>query len=397
MKKLFPIILMLTVWTAALAGPPEPPIPPDVDIPQLDTIGRALRDMEITIPRNLDSSRQQLNKLLDNLDERMTVDDISIGDDSIIIRLDNDSVFIFSGINNISPPSAADSKVSVGKKIIIKANETVYGNIVNIGSDVEVRGTVNGSVWTVGANIYVAPTGYIRDGAIAVSGKVKQEPGGRIGNVNLAFKESHPGPRLVHHNTLRIMAGVFLGIYIIWILLSYTVASLFKTNLNRVIDTIRQNPWKTFFLGHLTYIIAFAAFIALLITILGIPIALIGVPIALLAGMIFAHTAVALAAGQKFLKNQDNSFRTLSYGHMVISGLAGFFFLMQFVLNSLVFMVFSWIAIGIFIFGIIPVGLGAVLLTRFGARPARRGDMAVPAAPQPLGPIPQAPTPPAAP
>jgi len=236
---------------------------------------------------------------------------------------------------------------------------------------VVVKGEVNGSVMTVGGDIYVASTGFIRDGAVAISGKVKQEAGARIGSVNVALNEAghHPFTHGAPANPYRVMAVVFLVIYVIWILLSAIFTSLIKANIAHVTQSIISRPWRSFFMGYLAYVIVFVAIIALTIIIIGIPLAVVGVPLLFLASMILAQTALCNIIGQKVLDNHEISLKTYLYGTAILSGLPGLLFFFQLITGSLVLMIFSWIFIGIFICGIIPLGLGAVLATRFGTRP----------------------------
>jgi len=276
--------------------------------------------------------------------------------------------------------------VYVGKTYIVDEGQTVNGNIVDVGGDVIVKGTVNGSVWTMGSDIYVTSTGYIQEGAIAFSGKVKQEPGGQIGNIRLALNESGHGPRGPINTTYRLMALIFLALYFMWLALSATCASLFKTNVSRVLDSMQSRPWKSFLLGYLAYLLAFAALVALVITIIGALPGVLGVPLLLFAGMVMSSTALQVLIGQKIIGNQAISVRTFLYGALILSSLPGIMFLLQYVTGSLVIMILNWVLIATFLFVIVPFGLGAVLSTRFGTRSGQvtPGTPAM-AAPQPAG------------
>ena len=313
--------------------------------------------------------------------DSIEIRDIMIGGDSIVIKLNTDSIITFTDIGRVATRGSDKSSVTVGGKYTVEEGKTVDGNIINIGGDVIVKGTVLGSVWTIGGNIYVTSTGYIQEGAIAFSGKVKQDPGGRIANLKFAINESKPGPREAVTNPYRVMAVVFLIIYFTWLILSATFTSLLKNNVMRTAEMIEDNPWKSFVMGYLTYLLAFAALIALLVSILGIPLAIVGVPVALFACMILAVTALSNLIGQRILHTKEISIRSFLYGKLVLGGIPGLLFLVQAITGSVVVMVFSWIVIGIFVTIIIPFGLGGVLATRFGTRPAKLTPPPAPAAP----------------
>jgi hypothetical protein len=421
MKLLLAIAFVLFLAAQVISGPPEPPIPPEPpkisklskeQKAMLDSIKiimefnkkefgksrimtdsamqafrKAMKGMKGNLP-NVDSLMKSLNMLapassllaqsesltlsmIDSLGGKTKIRDILIEGDSIQLTFNDDKTITFPGKKNGPGGAGNESSVTIGKKIVVEEGQTRNGSIVNVGADVVVKGQVNGSVMTMGGDIYVASTGFIRDGAVAVSGKVKQEAGARIGSVNVALNEAghHPFTYGEAANPYRILAIVFLVIYVIWILLSAIFTSLIKANIVRVTESIISRPWRSFFMGYLAYAIVFVAIIALTIIIIGIPLAWIGVPLLFLASMILAQTALSNIIGQKVLDKHEISLRTYLYGTAILSGLPGLLFLFQLITGSLVLMIFSWIFIGFFIFGIIPLGLGAVLATRFGTRP----------------------------
>jgi hypothetical protein len=389
MKAFLSILSVIVLWTTGVAGPPEPPEapePPPVNVgrheiimPVIDTarINRLSKNLE-----GMDKKLAQYNELMKKYSDSINIKDLTIDNDSITIILSNDSVISLSGgiIPNISHDD--NSLVNVGHKYTVKEGDVVNGNIVNVGADVMVEGTVNGSVMTIGGDIYVTSTGYIRDGAVALSGKLKVEPGGRVTNVKMAFDESRRASHTSVSNVFRVMGGIFLGIYIIWLVLAATFTSLMKNNVERVLNVIRARPWKSFLLGYLAYLLAFGAMLVLTISILGIPVAVVGVPVALFAGMVLAVTSISNLIGQRLVGGRQLSFQTFLYGTLLLSGLPGMFFIIQFLSGSLVFMVFNWILIGLLIFIIAPFGLGAVLTTRFGTR-------SIAAAENPIAPVSQ--------
>jgi hypothetical protein len=379
MKKLLLIIFLNLLTTVAISGPPEPMAPPEPpnasELPDIKSLEKSLDTLTALkdLDKNLSKMDQQFSKydeLIRNLSDSIDIRNLTIGNDSITIVLDNDSILKFyTGKDGTTHISGQDnSRVNVGSKIIIDEDKVIEGNLVNIGADVIVRGTVNGSVWTIGGNIYVASTGIIRDSAISFSGKLKQEPGSRIGSVQIALNEGRPGPDKAESNPYRVMAVIFLITFFIWLILSATFTSLFKNNVDRVANSIKKNPWKSFFLGYLVYVMILPVFIVLCISILGIPLALVGLPVAVFAAMVLSATAISNLVGQRVINAPSSSFKAFFYGNIVMSGLPGLFFLLQLLTGSMVLMIFSFLFIGILILIIIPFGLGAIFVTRFGTR-----------------------------
>ncbi len=389
MKLFLSILWIVILWVASVAGPPEPPEPPptpeipkvvvgkhEIAVPKIDT--SKIREMTRNL-EGMDDKLARLEDLMRDFSDSVKIKDLSIGGDSILIVLSNDSTIFLKGNTASDIKHDDNSFVNVGNKYTVEEGKVVTGNIVNVGADVIVKGVVNGSVMTLGGDIYVTSTGFIRDGAVAVSGKLKVEPGGRVTNVRMAFNESRYNSSHSDSHVFQVMAAIFLMIYVIWLVLAATFTSLLKSNVERVVKVIIARPWKSFFFGYLAYLLALAAIIVLILTILGIPVALVGVPVALFASMVLAVTALSNLIGVKVTGSQEISLRTFLIGTLILAGLPGLFFFIQLVTGSLVMMIFSWIMIGFLVCFIVPLGLGAVLSTRFGTRDLPPG----PAAPVP--------------
>lgn len=386
MKLVSSIISAILIIGLAHAGPPEPPEPPEVDV----TL-EALEDLEalevfeesLATLKGLQSilsgealeafdeslaTLKGLQSVLSAIKEGLEITEISIGGDSIIISLSNDSIFIFSDYDDRSIPPTGRDIIRVGNRIIVEEGEVVRGDVVSAFGDVIVRGTVEGGVLAFSGDIYVTSTGNIEESAVALSGTVKKDPGARVGTG--VWKTGYPRsiPGIADRTPFRVMGFVFFLVFLVWMVLSATCASIFQVNVATVVNSIKSNFVVSFLKGYLVYLLAFVAFIVLLITILGIPLALLGVPIALLGGMILGSTALSNMLGEKMLRSDRLSFKTFLYGSVVLGAVPGLFFLMQMITGSMVLMILSWILIALFLLIIIPLGLGGVLTTRFGTR-----------------------------
>src|SRR5512138_2193590 len=143
MRSILVILLTCLLASEAFSGPPEPPLPPEpprVDIPKIghpkiDSIRIPKVEIDMKNIPNMDSVMQSMTETIDSLTEKIKIREITIGGESIAITLDNDSSLIFHGTPNIPPPTAnSNSRVNLGKKIVVEEGKTIEGNIVNIGS-----------------------------------------------------------------------------------------------------------------------------------------------------------------------------------------------------------------------------------------------------------------------
>ncbi len=391
MNKLLPIIFSVLLVRAAFPAPPEPAQPSE--FPELlmrseaeDSIMDALmvsaESLQATLPNKeflkqqlqdkifiLEERYKGLGNILKELDKGLELKELTLEGDSVVIVLDNDSIFSFSYDPSEPAYKIKTDKVHFAGKLVIGENETIEGDVVSAFGDIIVKGTVEGGVFAMSGDIYVASTGYIEGTAAAFSGKIKLEPGARVEGPTMDGKKRISYNTIDDRGPFRIMATVFLILFFIWIVLSATAASLLKKNINCLIESIRINPWRSFFKGYLVFALTPLAFIALCITILGIPLALLALPLMVIGAMVLAGTAVSIIVGSKILHTDDMSFKTFIYGSLALGTSPFLFFLFQLLTGSMVLMVFSWIIIAIFIFLVLPIGLGAVLSTRFGTRP----------------------------
>jgi len=380
MKKILLTILCVSLAGAAYAAPPDPLDEDTVisvkGVPELKALEDALGDHYSSIT-DLEKKIQKLEKrykgigaVLEGLDEGFEIDELILDGDSIFLRLDNDSTFIFRYAETPDEDfSSHNDIIRFGSTITIEEDEIIEGDVVSAFGDVIVNGTVEGEVNTFWGDIYITSTGYIANGAVAISGKIKHEPGSRVGSVTFSTHRPSTDFGDDDRSVFRIMAFVFSIIFIIWFILTATCASLMKTNVKRIEQHIKNDGFiKSFFVGYLIYFLGFLAFIGLIITVIGIPVALLGLPMAFLAATVLSSTAISNLIGQKISQTDNQTFKRFLYGSLYLYLLPGLLFLVQLITGNLVIMIFSWIVISIFIFIIFPIGLSAVYKTRFGYR-----------------------------
>lgn len=340
-----------------------------VDIPPgLDSLDIA--DLEKKL-KKLENEYKGIEQVLKGIDQGNQIRELILSGDSLHIRLSDGHSFTFyqSNIPTEISGNPQNDIVGFGKTIVIREDQVIEGDVISAFGDIEVYGTVEGGVIALSGNIHISSTGKVENGVLAISGKVKQDQGSQVGSV--IWGSHYDETILMDHyrSVYRFMALIFLIIFVIWIILTATGASLMKSNVAKVIQYIDENGvLKSYLMGYLAYCLALVVFLGLIITLLGIPLAVLGLPLVMLAASVLSSTAISSMIGAKILGSDRQSFRSYLYGSLITGTVPGLLFLVQLITGSLVFMVFSWIVIGIFIFIILPVGLGAVLSTRFGTR-----------------------------
>jgi len=376
MRVLLTTILFLLSAAPVISGPPEPKAPPP--IPELEIEKAEMESLRLELEKEKALGDIRIKEILDQLNKGEEISELSIAGDSIVLIFTNDSVLVLSNLEKDRIRTGGKDVFHVGGNFVVDEDEVIYGDIVSAFGDVTVKGTVEGGVLTLSGNIYVTSTGSIREGAFAVSGKVKKEPGARIKTVIWDAPYPIEKPGYGDDNPMKVMGAVLLLIYIIWMILSATCASIFKKNISVVMSAMKSNSVTSYFKGYLFYILAFLAFLVLAITLIGLPVAVLAVPIITVAGMILSFVAASIIIGQRLLRADDLSFKTYIYGSMAMGAVPGLFFLTLALTGSIVIMVFGWIFVFLLLSAILPTGLGAIISTRFGIKPQALAEKPAP-------------------
>lgn len=266
--------------------------------------------------------------------------------------------------------------VKVGRDIMVEENEKVDGDVVAVGGDVTVKGTVTGDVVAVGGDILVTATGVIEGDASSIGGDIEKETGAEIRGKRFrtflpkifftppTFFGAFQGVALFAR-ILKIVLLLFLGIVVI---------SIVPKNVAKVKDKIRQDFFKSALVGFAGEILIIPVLLLLIITIIGIPVAILVAPLLILAALILGYTGISYFIGEKFRESTspipESPMMTLVIGILAVEsvlllarvvGIFGHFLF-----------AFSWILtfIGWMIWYVaITVGFGASILTRLGTRP----------------------------
>jgi len=257
--------------------------------------------------------------------------------------------------------------VVFGGNATLKVDSLVTGDVVLMGGNLDAAGHIEGSVVGLGGLVSLGSTAAVDGDVTALGAQLDRATGARIGgsvitNLDSPLTFTFPGtvqvPRFdVALSPIVNLAGFFFKI-LLWTALAVLLVLFQPEKTMRVGQTAVAQPLVSGGLGLLTVVVLPVGVLALAITILLIPVSLIVVVAAVLAWM-FGLIALGLEVGKRlalFFKQE--------WAPPASAG-AGTFILMM-VLNGLqvtlpcVGWVFPALA------GML--GLGAVLITRFGTQ-----------------------------
>ena len=295
-------------------------------------------------------------------------------------------------------------RVRVGAGIRVAEGEVIDGDVVAIGGSVDVDGTVEGDVVAVGGGVNLGPNAVVDGEVTSVGGTIDRDPGAVIhGTVNeVAFGAPHmawgthwgPGPFFAGVTGL-IGTIVWIAVLTLLVCLAYLFA---RRPIERMEYRVRTSAWKAALVGLVAQLLFIPALVltcvVLAISIIGIPFLLL-VPFAILAlviGALLGFTSVAKrlghAAEDRFGWQHANPYLSIVIGVGLIMLLSFFGHALGVAGGPL--KVFGAV---LTVLGFIAqyvawtIGLGVLLLTRFGTR-YRWGDgetpEPVPAPPPPV-------------
>ena len=269
--------------------------------------------------------------------------------------------------------------VKFGEDFEIELEERIEGDVVAIGGSITVRGSVDGDVVAIGGNIEVDSTGEITGDAVSVGGSVQRREGGKIagdevsiGGFTIPFNFDKPElglPSFLKRTTSLIGKVIRMTILIIIALL---LAVFLPKPIVKVENTIHNRFFTTLGLGILGEILICPLLIALTVSIIGIPFVPLAI-LALIAALIFGYSGVSLLLGRIFIERINlkniSPLTTVVFGVILIELIS--------LLGRLIGLgggLFSGMGIFVGILGFLvtyiawTLGLGAVILSRFGTR-----------------------------
>lgn len=271
--------------------------------------------------------------------------------------------------------------IVMGGNATLEPGSRVERDVIVLGGNLLAQGAIGGNVNVIGGLVTLENGAVVEGDVNTLSGQLLQDEGASVeGDVNdnltLPFFFGAPAHiqipgfngelPLMFSTTNRMDLGLgllggilwWLGRSFIWAILALLVGLFIPRNAERAASAATAKPVVAGGLGCMTVLVAPAFLILLFITICGIPFSLLGMFL-LLAAWAFGIIALGLETGKRLadLLKQDWA--------MPVSAMVGTFVL-TLLINGLGALIpcIGWIVPAI----VGMVGLGAALVTRFGAQ-----------------------------
>jgi hypothetical protein len=259
--------------------------------------------------------------------------------------------------------------VRVFSDVEVPADQRIEGDVVAVFGSVRIDGQVNGNVVAVFGSVRLMPGSSVDGDAVAVGGALDQAPNARVRgeSVSLGFLPVHWGMP-----ALRGMLGVLVVGWMITLLVGWLFTLIFPTRMLRVAVTASRRVVASFFLGILSAPLLVIAVVLMMITLIGIPLALL-LPLFYVMMVWAGQIASSYVLGSRLLHR-----RLGEAPPMMAIGVGTLFVGAFFVLGAAMagpegagrsLALFFSLLGGLMVIGLSIIGVGAVLLSRFGSRP----------------------------
>ena len=278
-----------------------------------------------------------------------------------------DNVVLFGCGARISSGAVVNQDVvSFGGDVVVEQNVQINRDVVVLGGNLDLAGQVNRDVTVVGGNVTLEPTAVVQRNVLVFGGHTDKKEGAVVrGNMSrgegyTTFYGPFSLPAALGSGVLGGLTGLMFGIVrnIFYALalaaLGALTVAFMPAQTKQVADTAQKFAMPSMGVGCLTSAVALMLGVLLMITICGIPFGVL-LLLALFVAWLFGWIALGRLTGEKLME----AFKAREI-LPIVAVVVGILVL------AIVGMVpiIGWI-VGLFI-GLL--GLGAVVLTRFGTR-----------------------------
>lgn len=275
--------------------------------------------------------------------------------------------------------------VVLGGSVTMRQGSLVEGDVFLLGGNANIEGEVTGDMVLLGGNINLRSTGIIQGDVVAFGGNLNRAQGSVIEG-DIINEEGFAFPfdfRFPGFGTVSPPSGVrvafaplfsallFMFRNLMMAALAVLVVMFWPAPTDRTAHAVVQQPFLAGGLGLLTFIVAPIVLIMLAITILLSPVSLLAAMILVVAA-VFGWIALGTEVGNRLAEVfgwKLNPAANAGIGTFVVSVVVGGIGFIPCV---------GWIAP----FVVAALGVGGVLLTRFGSREYQPAVVAAPPAPE---------------
>ncbi len=248
-------------------------------------------------------------------------------------------------------------------------DERIEGDVVAVFGSVEVEGQVDGDVVAVFGSVILKPTAVVDGDVVAIGGALDHQSGADVRGESVSLGILSWAPSMP---ALPMLLAIVFTCWLVSMLFGSLLLLIAPERMQRVSQTAVQRTGASLLMGIASAPMVVILIVLLLITVVGIPFAIL-LPLAYKLALWGGQLACTQVIGARLLRrplNAVNPYGALAAGTLFV---AGFFVLAAVLagppgLSRTAALFFTLLGM-LFVVGLSTVGIGAVLLSRFGAGP----------------------------
>ncbi|WP_276352311.1 hypothetical protein [Cohnella caldifontis] len=183
---------------------------------------------------------------------------------------------------------------------LVPENQTVR-DVVAIGGDADIAGTVEGSVVVFNGDLRIRSTAHVHGFVLLVGGQLRQDTGAELDDdiLTISFDNATLNSLLIGGGMVAGIAALQLAGTLLMVLVPLLIRSLASRKAAAFTDRYRTASWgRLLLIGLLAGVILFAVCLLLLFTVVGIPLILV------IAALALASMAAGLTVMSQLLGEQ---------------------------------------------------------------------------------------------
>jgi hypothetical protein len=247
--------------------------------------------------------------------------------------------------------------------------ERVEGDVVAVFGSVKVDGQVDGDVVAVFGSVILEPTAVVEGDVVAIGGALNHKSGAEVRGESVSLGILSWAPSMP---ALPMLLGMVFACWLVSMLFGSLLLLIAPDRMRRVGQTAVRRTGASLLLGIASAPMLVILIVLLLITVVGIPFAIL-LPLAYKLALWGGQLACAQVIGARLLRRPLdglNPYASMAAGTLFV---AAFFVLAAVLagpqgLSRTAALFFTLLGL-LFVVGLSAVGIGAVLLSRFGSGP----------------------------
>lgn len=206
----------------------------------------------------------------------------------------------------IFPASTMAASLFEHQDTTVPSNQTVT-DVVVIGGDVSIAGTVDNSVVVVNGDVHILASAHVKGVIVLVGGTLRQDEGADVTNdvVNISFDNATVNSLIIGTGLIVGFGAFKLAASLLMLILPVVIVLVGKSKTAAFVDRYRQAPRGPLFsMGFFSCLLLAAVCALLLLTIVGIPFILL-LALLILAALALGLTVVSQVFGEQIRGTAD--------------------------------------------------------------------------------------------